>query len=109
MNDPEKYKGDNFNKTSSIQGVHDGTAKIKCWSYSVTRLVESKRVRHCLINRQPSYDACWVEVSGLFLSSPPADPKTWKVDDFQSMPLSASNWASSSINPAGSISGAMVC
>ena len=50
--DPEKYKGDNFDKTSSIQGVHDGTAKIKCWSYSVTRLVESKRVRHCLINRQ---------------------------------------------------------
>ena len=29
MNDPEKYKGDNFNKTSSIQGVYDGTARIK--------------------------------------------------------------------------------
>ena len=42
-NDPEKYKGDNFDKTSSIQGVHDDTAKIMCWSYSITRLVESKK------------------------------------------------------------------
>ena len=91
MNDPEKYKGDNFNKTSSIQGVHDGTTKIKCWSYSITRLIESKRVRHCLISCQQSYDACWVEVSGSSLSSPPAVPKTWKVDDFQWMPLRASN------------------
>ena len=54
MNDPEKYKGDNFNKTSSIQGVHDGTAKIKCWSYSITRLIESKRVEHCFISRPQS-------------------------------------------------------
>ena len=42
----------------SIQYVHDGTTKIKCWSYSITRLVESKRVRPSLVNRQPSYDAC---------------------------------------------------
>ena len=75
----------------SIQGVHDGTVKIKCWSYSITRLIEPKRVRHCLINRQPNYDAYWVEVSGSSLSSPPAVPKVWKVDDFQSMPLRASN------------------
>ena len=27
MNDPEKHKGDNFDKTSSIQGVHDDTAQ----------------------------------------------------------------------------------
>ena len=93
----------------SIQGVHDGTTEIKYWSYSITRLIESKRVRHRLISRQPSHDACWVEVSGSFLSSPPAVPKTWKVDDFQPMPLRASNWASSSINPAESISGAKVC
>ena len=91
MNDPEKYKGDNFNKTSSIQGVRDGTAKIKCWSYSITRLIESKRVEHCFISRLKSQDACRVEASGSSLSAPPAVPKTWKVDDFQSMPLKASN------------------
>ena len=96
-------------KDLGIQYVHDGTAEINCCTYSITKLIKSKRVEHCLVNRQPSYDACWVEVSGSFLSSPPADPKTWKVDDFQSMPLRASNWASSSINPAGSISGAKVC
>ena len=27
--DPEKYTGDHFDKTSSIQGVLDDTAKIK--------------------------------------------------------------------------------
>ena len=75
----------------SIQYVHDGTAKIKCWTYSITRLIESKRVEHCLVSRLQSYDACRVEVSGSFLSSPPAVPKAWKVDDFQSMPLRASN------------------
>ena len=75
----------------SIQRVHDGTTKLKCWSYSITRLIESKRVKHCLISRLQSYDACWVEVSGSSLSSPPAVPKSWKVDDFQSMPLRASN------------------
>ena len=36
----------------SIQRVHDGTAKLKCWSYSITRLIESKRVKHCL-NKPP--------------------------------------------------------
>ena len=41
----------------SIQGVLDGMTQIKYWSYSITRL-ESKGVRHCLVNRQPSYDAC---------------------------------------------------
>ena len=35
----------------SIQYVHDGTAKIKCWTYSITRLIESKRVEHCLVSR----------------------------------------------------------
>ena len=75
----------------SIQCVHDGTAKLKCWSYSITKFIESKRLKHCLISRLQSYDACWVEVSGSSLSSPPAVPKTWKVDDFQSMPLRASN------------------
>ena len=54
---PEEYKRA-ASIELSIQDVHDGTAKIKCWSYSITRLVESKRVRHCLVNRQPSYDAC---------------------------------------------------
>ena len=73
----------------SIQHVHNGTAKLKCWSYSITRLIESKRVKHCLVSRLQSYDACWVEVSGSSLSSPPTVPKTWKVDDFQSMPLRA--------------------
>ena len=75
----------------SIQRVHDGTAKLKCWSYSITRLIEPKRVKHCLISRLQGYDACWVEVSGSSLSASPAVPKTWKVDDFQSMPLRASN------------------
>ena len=78
-------------KDFSIQYVHDGTAEINCCTYSITRLAKSKGVRHCLINRQLSYDACWVEVSGSSLSSPPAVPKVWKVDDFQSMPLKASN------------------
>ena len=40
----------NIKETTSsdfnIQGVHDGTAKIKYWSYYITRLIESKRVRH---------------------------------------------------------------
>ena len=75
----------------SIQRVHDGTAKLKCWSYSITRLIESKRVKHCLISRLKSQDAGRVEASGSSLSAPPAVPKTWKVDDFQSMPLKASN------------------
>ena len=75
----------------SIQRVHDGTAKLKCWYYSFTRLIESKRVKHCLIIRLQSYDTCWVEVSSSSLSAPPAVPKTWKVDEFQSMPLRASN------------------
>ena len=75
----------------SIQRVHDGTTKLKCWSYSITRLIKSKRVKHCLISRLQSYDACWVEVSGSSLASPAAFPKTWKVEDFQSMPLRASN------------------
>ena len=35
----------------SIQRVHDDTAKLKCWSYSITRLIESKRVEHCLVSR----------------------------------------------------------
>ena len=89
--DPERYKGDNLKMGFSIQRVHDGTTRLKRWSYSITRLIESKRVKHCFISRPQSYDACWVEVSGSSLSAPPAVPKTWKVDDFQSMPLRASN------------------
>ena len=85
----------NIKETNSkgfrIQNVHDGTAEINCCTYSITKLIKSKRVEHCLVNRLPSYDACWVDVSGSSLSSPPAVPKTWKVDDFQSMPLRASN------------------
>ena len=41
----------------SIQYVHDGTAKIKCWSYSITRLIESKRVKHSL-NKPPTELRC---------------------------------------------------
>ena len=44
-------------KDFSIQYVHDGTAEINCCTYSITKLVKSKRVEHCLVNRQPSYDA----------------------------------------------------
>ena len=80
-----------ISKGFRIQNVHDGMAEINCCTYSITRLIESKRVRHCLISRRQSYDACWVDVSGSSLSSPPAVPKAWKVDDFQSMPLRASN------------------
>ena len=88
--DPEKYK-EATSTELRIQHVHDGTTKLKCWSYSITRLPESKRVKHYLISRLKSQDACRVEASGSSLSAPPAVPKTWKVDDFQSMPLKASN------------------
>ena len=37
-----------------IQRVQDGTAELKCWSYSITRLIESKRVEHCFISRLQS-------------------------------------------------------
>ena len=88
--DPEEYK-DATSMELSIQHVHDGTTKLKCWSYSIIRLPESKRVKHCSTSRLKSQDACRVEASGSSLSAPPAVPKTWKVDDFQSMPLKASN------------------
>ena len=87
---PEEHKETTSMKLS-IQHVHDGTTKLKCWSYSITRLPESKRVKHCLTSRLKSQDACRVEASGSSLSAPPAVPMTWKVDDFQSMPLKASN------------------
>ena len=38
-------------KDFSIQYVHDGTAEINCCTYSITKLIESKRVEHCLVNR----------------------------------------------------------
>ena len=88
--DPEEYK-EATSMELSIQHVHDGTTKLKCWSYSITRLLESKRVKHCLISRLKSQDAGPVGPSGSSLSAPPAVPMTWKVDDFQSMPLKASN------------------
>ena len=44
-------------KDFSIQYMHDGTAEIKCWSYSITRLIESKRVKHCL-NKPPAELRC---------------------------------------------------
>ena len=40
-----------------IHYVHDGTAEMNCCTYSITKLIKSKRVEHCLVNRQPSYDA----------------------------------------------------
>ena len=88
--DPEEYK-EATSMELSIQHVHDGTTKLKCWSYSITRLPESKKVKHCLISRLKSQDVGRVEASGSSLSAPPADPMTWKVDDFRSMPLKASN------------------
>ena len=45
-------------KDFSIQYVHDGTAEINCCTYSIKKFIKSKRVEHCLVNRQPSYDAC---------------------------------------------------
>ena len=51
--DPEEYK-ETTSMELSIQHVHDGTTKLKCWSYSITRLIESKRVKHCFISRLPS-------------------------------------------------------
>ena len=38
-------------KDFSIQYVHDGTAEINCCTYSITKLIKSKRVEHCLVNR----------------------------------------------------------
>ena len=91
--DPEEYK-ETTSMELSIQHVHDGTTKLK-WAYSITRFIEFKRVKHCLtsiiMGRLKSQDACWVKDSGSSLSTPPAVPMTWKVDDFQSMPLKASN------------------
>ena len=43
---PEEYKGVASTELSTLH-VHDGTTKLKCWSYSITRLPESKRVKHC--------------------------------------------------------------
>ena len=40
--DPEEYK-EATSMDFSIQHMHDGTAKLKCWSYSITRLIESKK------------------------------------------------------------------
>ena len=83
--DPEEYK-DATSMDLSIQHMHDGTTKLKCWSYSITRLPESKRVKHGLtsiiMGRLMSQDACRVEASGSSLSTPLAVPMTWKVDDF---------------------------
>ena len=53
--DPEEYKETSMEL--SIQHVHDGTTKLKCWSYSITRLIESKRVKHCL-NKPPTELRC---------------------------------------------------
>ena len=39
---PEEYK-EAASMELSIQHVHDGTTKLKCLSYSITRLPESKR------------------------------------------------------------------
>ena len=82
--DPEKYK-EATSMELRIQHVHDGTTKLKCWSYSITRLSESKRVKHCLRSHVKSQDACRVEASGSSLSASPAVPKTWKVDDVGNM------------------------
>ena len=45
----------NIKETNSegfrIQNVHDGTAEINCCTYSITKLIESKRAEHCLVNR----------------------------------------------------------
>ena len=40
--DPEEYK-EATSMELSIQHVHDGRTKLKCWSYSITGLPESKR------------------------------------------------------------------
>ena len=53
--DPEEYK-EATSMELSIQHVHDGTTKLK-WSYSITRLIESKRVKHCL-NKPPTELRC---------------------------------------------------
>ena len=53
--DPEEYKETTSMKLS-IQHVHDGTTKLK-GSYSITRLIESKRVKHCL-NKPPTVLRC---------------------------------------------------
>ena len=53
--DPEEYK-ETTPMELSIQRVHDGTTKLK-WSYSITRLIESKRVKHCL-NKPPTRLRC---------------------------------------------------
>src|SRR4051812_26779823 len=71
-------------------------------------------MKHCFpqgikIRRPTDHSFCWPEASGSSLSTPPLAALSWKVDDDQSMPLNASNSASSSINPAGSTSGAKVC
>ena len=55
------------------------------------------------------YSWGWLEASGLSFSASPPAALSWKDDEAQSMPLKASNSASSSINPVGSTSGAKVC
>ena len=101
MNDPEKYQRDNFNRLQhSISARWHGKDKVLHLLYYKTHRVQKGGA----LFGKPA-----AEVKTLAGWKSPAVPKVWKVDDFQSMPLSASNWASSSINLAGSISGAKVC
>ena len=63
--DLEEYK-EATSMELSIQHVHDGMTKLKCWSYSITRLPESKRqgiVLRCNHEPPESQGACWVEAS----------------------------------------------
>ena len=90
---PEEYK-EATSMELSIQHVHDGTTKL---SVCPTLLQDSPSPKGEALflrcNHEPpkNQGACWVETSGSSLSAPPADSMTWKVDDFQSMPLKASN------------------
>ena len=67
-------------------------------------------MKHCFFaKRLAIHSFGGLEDSGLSFSASPSAVVYWKVDEAQSMPLKASNSASSSINPVGSTSGAKVC
>ena len=55
--DPEEYK-EVTSMEFSIQHVRDGTTKLKCWSYFITRLPESKK-GEALFNKPPEESRCW--------------------------------------------------
>ena len=88
--DPEEYK-EVTSIEFSIQHArwHDKVKMLVLFYYKTPRVQKGEALfKQATLKSQ---DAFRVEASGSSLSAPLAVPMTWKVDDFQSMPLRASN------------------